>query len=361
MSKPIEMSAHLVAVFDACSRTWTTANAVATQAKVAPRTARRHLNTLSREGVLEVQPLFDGYQYRRINDWRQHAFTADIAAARQAFATKWVSRNVNLAPGGAPPKAPRILTIDIETAPIEAYVWGLWDQNVGIDFVKTDWTILSFAAKWFDEKKVIYADTGGRGADKVRDDYPLLGKIWELLNEADIVVAQNGKRFDVRKINARLIQHSYTPYSPIRVIDTMVEAKRFAFTSQKLAWTSKLLTDSPKSEHKKFPGFELWTECLKDNPKAWAEMKKYNCQDIRSTEKVYVRLRPWIRNHPNVTTYDLKPGGACPNCGSTNVQHVGQATLQSGIYAQYQCLSCGAWPRGKQLLNPVEVRKSKLV
>lgn len=260
------------------------------------------------------------------------------------------------------PKDPRILTIDIESAPIEAYVWGLWDQNVGLDFIKTDWTILSYAAQWFGERKMIYADTGGRGADKVRDDYPLLSQLWELLNEADIVVAQNGKRFDVRKINARLIQHGYTPYSPIRVIDTMVEAKRcFAFTSQKLAWTSKLLTDTPKSEHKKFPGFELWIECLKDNPEAWKVMRKYNCQDIRSTSEVYKKLRPWIKNHPNVTTFDLRPGGACPNCGSTKVKHTGSATLQSGIYAQYQCLSCGAWPRGKQLLNPLETRKSKLV
>jgi hypothetical protein len=346
------ISEHQTRVFKALARKqWRTSQEVAKLADVAPRTARFHLNTLVRNGAAEVQELFPSFKYRLAEKAAKTPIAQRIEQALVA----------NLSPVG-PPKNPRILTIDIESAPIEAYVWGLWDQNVGIDFVKTDWTILSFAAKWFDEKKVIYADTGGRGADKVRDDYPLLGKIWELLNEADIVVAQNGKRFDVRKINARLIQHAYTPYSPIRVIDTMVEAKRyFAFTSQKLAWTSKLLTDSPKSEHKEFPGFELWTECLKDNPKAWAVMRKYNCQDIRATEKVYEKLRPWIKNHPNVSTYDLKPGGACPNCGSTNVQHVGQATLQSGIYAQYQCLSCGAWPRGKQLLNSTDVRKSKLV
>ncbi|MGH8235493.1 MAG: ribonuclease H-like domain-containing protein [Steroidobacteraceae bacterium] len=260
-----------------------------------------------------------------------------------------------------PPKAPRILTIDIESSPIEAFVWGLFDQNVGLDFVKTDWSILSFAAKWFGEKRVIYSDTGGRGADKVRDDVPLLGQLWELLNEADFVVAQNGRRFDVRKINARLIQHGYTPYSPIRVIDTLLEArKHFAFTSQKLAWTSKLLTDAPKSEHKQFPGFELWVECLKDNPKAWKVMRRYNVQDVRSTEKVYLKLRPWIKNHPNISTFDLTPGGCCPNCGSADVKQIGNATLQAGIYPQYQCNSCGAWSRGKQLLNPTEVRKSKL-
>jgi hypothetical protein len=261
----------------------------------------------------------------------------------------------------AAPKDPRILVLDIESAPIEAYVWGLWDQNIGIDFIKTDWTILSYAAQWLDGSKPFYADTGGRGAEKVRDDSMLLEQVWRLLDEADLVVAQNGKRFDVRKINARLIEHGYTPYSPIRVIDTMLEARKaFAFTSQKLAWTSKLLTDSPKSEHKKFPGFELWIECLKDNPLAWKELKKYNIQDIVSTRKVYYRLRPWMATHPNLGTYDLRAGGVCPKCASPKLRHAGFTTLQQGVYTRYQCTSCGGWCRGKKLLTDVETRKSKL-
>jgi RNase P subunit RPR2 len=255
--------------------------------------------------------------------------------------------------------------IDIESAPIEAYVWGIWEQNVGLDFIKTEWSILSYAARWLGEKNIIYNDTGGRGLSKVRDDKPLLGKIWELLNEADIVVAQNGKRFDVRKINARLIMHGMGPPSPFRVIDTLIVAKKhFAFTSQKLMWTSKYLTDSPKSEHKKFPGFELWVECLKDNPLAWAEMKKYNRQDIVSTEKLYVKLRPWIDNHPNLGVYDANDRPLCPKCGSDKV-HVGASNRvsvkQQGMYKRYVCQECGGWSRGKTMQLPLEKRRSLLV
>lgn len=258
---------------------------------------------------------------------------------------------------------PRVLTFDIESSPIEAYVWGLWDQNVGLDFIKTDWTILSFAAKWLDEKKIIYADTGGRGARKVRDDKPLMKKLWDLLSEADIVVAQNGKRFDVRKVNARLIKHGFGPPSPYHVIDTMIAAKKhFAFTSQKLAWTSKYLTDAPKDEHKKFPGFELWTECLKDNPAAWAEMKKYNKQDVVATEEVYLALRPWIEGHPNISVYKPSEGvPACPKCGSDHVQKNGIKVLTQGTYQRHHCMNCGAWSRSKQLLTPLSIRKTQLV
>lgn len=259
---------------------------------------------------------------------------------------------------------PKILVIDIETAPVEAYVWGLWDQNVGLDFIKVEWTILSFAAKWLGKKKVIYSDTGGRGKRKVRDDKPLMKKLWDLLDEADIVIAQNGKRFDVKKMNARLIEHGYGPPSPYRVIDTLLVARKyFAFTSQKLAWTSKHLTDEPKEEHKEFPGFELWIECLADNPKAWRVMKRYNIRDIHSTEKVYIKMRPWIEQHPNLGVYDESSRPICPKCGSTHMvksKHR-HSVKQQGMYIQYVCKDCGGYARGKVMQLPLEKRRSMLV
>lgn len=258
----------------------------------------------------------------------------------------------------------QILTFDIETSPIEAYVWGLWDQNVPVDFIKTDWTIFSWAAKWLGKREVLFQHTGGRGIDKVRDDKPLLKGIRDLLDAADIVVAQNGKRFDVRKINARLIQHGIAPPSPYRVIDTMLVARKyFAFTSQKLKWTSSILTDTPKDEHKRFPGFELWKECLLDNPAAWSEMEKYNKRDVRATEKVYLKLRPWIDNHPNIGVFTEAEKPLCPKCGSDKVIRQGQrfSIKQQGIYNRYTCAACGGWSRGKVMQLPLGKRRSLLV
>jgi hypothetical protein len=260
-----------------------------------------------------------------------------------------------------PSKKPKILTIDIETCPLESWTWGTWDQTVGLEQIKTEWTLLSYAAKWLGKREVIFADTGGRGVKHVRDDKKLLGEIWKLLNEADIVIAQNGVKFDVKKINARLIMNGFGPYSPIRVIDTyQVAKKHFGFTSNKLEWMSLYLTDTPKSKHKKFPGFELWKECLNDNPAAWLEMKKYNKRDVVATEKVYLKQRPWIVNHPNLSTYS-ETGPTCPKCDSLDIIKQGFATTQAGKYQQFQCLNCGAWPRGKQLVAPLPIRKAKLV
>lgn len=253
---------------------------------------------------------------------------------------------------------PKILTLDIETAPYESFTWQIWDVNVGLEQIKTERSILSYAAKWLDSKKMIYEDTSGRGAGKVRDDKKLMKGLWELLDKADIVVAQNGQRFDIKIINARLAMHNLKPYSPVRIVDTLLVAKRhFGFTSNKLAWMSKYLTDAKKSEHKKFPGFELWVECLKDNPAAWREMAKYNKLDVVATEQLYLKLRPWIKNHPNMASYAPSHEQACPNCGSKNVTKYGFATLQQGRYQRFKCVDCGAPSRGKQnLISPTNRR-----
>lgn len=257
-------------------------------------------------------------------------------------------------------KSPRILVCDIETAPLEVYAWGIWEVNVGLDMIKTDWSILSVASKWLGAPTTTFQSTGGRGARHVRDDRKLLQHTWQMLDEADIVVGQNAKKFDIKKLNARFLQAGMPPYSPIRVIDTMLAAKRyFAMTSNKLAFLSQKLTESEKSSHKKFPGFELWSECLKDNSDAWKEMKLYNIQDVVATEELYLKLRPWMTDHPNLGVYTAE-AHSCPNCSSTQVQKRGTAVTNVGIYTRYHCQTCGAWSRGRTMINTKEHRAGML-
>jgi ribosomal protein L37AE/L43A len=257
---------------------------------------------------------------------------------------------------------PRILTIDIETAPLEGYFWQLFDQNIAINQIKVDWSILSYSAKWLGESKLLYADTGGRGKSKVRDDKKLARAIWALLDEADVVVGQNSKKFDVKKINARMLQHGMLPYSPIRQVDTKIECGRyFGLTSKRLEWMSAVLTDTPKDKHKEFPGFELWTACLADNPRAWREMKKYNIRDVEATEKVYLRMRPWIATHPNAAVHIQDKEPRCPKCASKDLQRRGFALTQQGSYPRWQCNECGGWARGKTTTLHHSVRKNLLV
>lgn len=258
--------------------------------------------------------------------------------------------------------SPIIKTIDIETSPLESFTWGTWQQDIGVEQIKTEWTIISYAIKTLGDPKVRYMDTGGRGKNKVRDDKALCLALHKELDETDIIIAQNGRAFDTKKINARMAMHGIKPYSPVRVIDTLEVAKKhFKFTSNKLAWLSKHLTDKPKDDHKEFPGMELWIECLNDNVKAWKVLRRYNEEDVRRAELVYLRFRPWIAQHPNLSVFTA-PGDKvkCPKCNSTEVQKRGYEVTNACRYQRYHCQNCGAWSRGKIILNPAKERKAYL-
>jgi DNA-directed RNA polymerase subunit RPC12/RpoP len=124
---------------------------------------------------------------------------------------------------------------------------------------------------------------------------------------------------------------------------------------------SKHLTDAKKSEHKKYPGFDLWKECLDDNPAAWREMKKYNVLDVIATEQLYLKQLPWISNHPNVNAYSMREDITCPKCGSPKLQARGFAVTQVGKYQRLQCQACGGWSKCKVNLLSTDKRKSLLV
>lgn len=254
----------------------------------------------------------------------------------------------------------RTLILDIETAPILANVWRTWKENVGLDQIRADWYILSFSAKWLDNKKVFYYDQSR--APNIEDDTFLMGKLHKLLDEADFVVAHNGRRFDLKKINARFIIKGFPPPSPYRIIDTLDIAKgSFAFTSNRLAYLTDTLCTTKKLSHAKYPGFSLWKACLAGDKEAWKEMRAYNVQDVLSLEELYLKLRAWDPAHPNVGALDDPEVPTCPKCGGQHLTQRGFRYTQVGKYARFQCNDCFGWSRGRTMHNSADVRKNLMV
>ena len=50
----------------------------------------------------------------------------------------------------------KILLLDIESSPNTAHVWGLWQQNVGIKQIMESSYVLCWAAKWLDDKEIMF-------------------------------------------------------------------------------------------------------------------------------------------------------------------------------------------------------------
>lgn len=195
---------------------------------------------------------------------------------------------------------PKVLYVDIETKPIKAWIWGTFNQNIPLNMIIEDWSVLSWSAKWAGapESEVMYSDNRTKKGDKLMNDKELLKPLWKLLDEADIVIGQNSDRFDLPKLNARFIEHRMGCPSEFIQIDTYkIASSKFGFTSNKLEYmTKKLNKKYVKQDHRKFVGFALWDQCIKGNKEAWKEMEIYNKYDVLSLEELFINLSEYVKN-----------------------------------------------------------------
>lgn len=236
-----------------------------------------------------------------------------------------------------PSQQPNILLLDIETAPNDAYVWGLFDQNISIDQIIASGYTLCVSWKWLGQKKVHYLRIAGKEKGSLQ-------KLHKVLDKADMVVHYNGTKFDIPTLNKEFLLHSVAPPSPVKQIDLLKFVRRhFKFSSNKLDYVCQQLGLGNKLHHK---GMALWKGCVNNNRADWKVMREYNMEDVRLLERLYYRIRPWIR-HPNYTLYTGEPN-ACPRCGSTHYHSRGTYRSASVSYKRYQCTSCNGWFHGER-------------
>lgn len=252
----------------------------------------------------------------------------------------------------------KILLFDLETAPMVTYNWGLYQELNNTSFVKTDWFVLCWCAKWLGDKKVMSGalpDYKGYKRNPTCDK-KMMQDLWNLLDEADIVIAHNATKFDVKKANARFVMNGMKPPSPYKVVDTLTIARsKFKFTSNRLNDLGQYLKVGKKVDT---GGFQLWIDCMAGKKSAWNKMVKYCKQDVVLLEKVYLILRPFHGTHPNMGVYVDDDNKHCPKCSSTKLQKRGRMYTGAGEYQRYQCKCCGGWSRGKKNLRNNKVNNT---
>ena len=257
--------------------------------------------------------------------------------------SKRLVRMVRNTPEAYTKRQPKILIFDIETAPMEVYVWGLYKQRIPIDNIIKDWSLLSWSAKWLFNDEIMSQKVTIKEAQERKDDSILLG-LWKLMDEADIVVGHNAQRFDVRKVNFRFALSNMAPPQPYRVIDTMKHCmKIFNSASYKLDYLNQVFGGNPKQS----TNYELWKRCVTGDASALEYMEEYNRFDIVVTEELYVKIRPWMKGHPNLALYMDTEGTVCTNCGNDNLEWGGYYYTPAGKYKSFRCNSCGAIGRSR--------------
>lgn len=241
-------------------------------------------------------------------------------------------------------KLPKILIFDIETSPSISYTFGRFKYNIAYDQVEQEPIMLTWAAKWLYSTEVM-SDKITKEEVLKADDYRIVKSLWNLMDEADIVIAHFGDRFDIPTLNARAILNDLPPYNTVRSIDTKkVASSTFKFPSNKLDALAKYFGIPGKIDTE----FQLWIDCLKGKENAIEEMRVYNVQDIEVLEAVYLKLRPYVKSHPNVAVYMDTETRVCSSCGSKNIKETDRYQYtNTGKFKIWRC-ECGAESRGRR-------------
>lgn len=224
---------------------------------------------------------------------------------------------------------PKILIWDLETTHLKG--------NMG-------W-ILCLSYKWAESDDVFYwridKEPGfGTSPKSFKNDKAGVEIMCDMLAEADAQCTHYGTRFDLRFLKTRCLAHGIPVPPPVRMIDTWRYSRdNLALTSNRLETLSNFLkTDQVKY---KLP-LELWAEAQFGDKKILDAMTKYCINDVETLEKVYLKMRPLINDHPHCGL----GAGKCPACGSFKIHRKGHRRTKLFFIERLHCQNCGTWSDG---------------
>lgn len=227
---------------------------------------------------------------------------------------------------------PKILILDIETKPALSYHWRMFKENIGIGQVKEAGGVICFGAKWFGERPTFGYSVWEHGKQA------MLEAAHSLISEADAVVTKNGDKFDIPHLMTEFITAGMAPPPPTTSIDLEKTLRyKFRFLSNKLDFVVQHLEVGKKVEHE---GFKLWRKVMDGDEKAQKRMMRYCLGDVRITDKLYRKMRPYITNHPHLGEIGKRECGAC---GSDHVHVSKWRRTKAMRIQQLHCQNCGSY------------------
>lgn len=232
---------------------------------------------------------------------------------------------------------PRILIWDLESLPAKGYFWAIHDTTIPLQFIEETPSVISIAYKWLGEKEIhciSISDNKKRFLKNVYDDSEVMAKFAKVYEQADYTVAHFGTGFDKKFIQGRAFVNRLPPIPDIKMIDTcLLGRKKFKLLSHKLDHYAQLL----KIRGKVPTTASLWRSVIDKDLDKVAYMIKYNVQDVKLLEKVFLEMRSYIKLGINNNSTNQQ----CPKCLSTNARLYGNHYTATTKKQRYMCRDCG--------------------
>ena len=310
---------------------------------------------MSNRGI--ARTLFANENYRnRLNDFfKNDHVLEDVYKREQELATlengtqghtvgvAYVDEAEEIAKAQSPVKT---LYFDIETTLAKSYHWGQWQQNLSVKQQIQESHMLSHAWAWGDGE--VFSSVLTPEEVLNQDNERIVYEIWSLLDNCDVVVAHNGKRFDVKKVNGYFLKYGLPKPSSYKVIDTLEIAKKhFNLPFKSLEYLAKFLNVELKQDS---GGIQTWIDCDRGNPEALATMEFYNRGDVVTLREIHNKLRGWDNNGVNIALYNDNHDTLCTHCGGDDISVITDkfAYTPNRKYQVYRCNSCKAVLRGNK-------------
>lgn len=240
---------------------------------------------------------------------------------------------------------PKILFYDLESTPLQAWIWRPGKQFVGHkQLVKGHqrYGIICITYCWNDGKPAQSIDWGFEEQDTKR----VVQEFDKIIAQADLTIGKNSDRFDTKMINAARMfadlpgNPSWTKYT-----DDLEKQMRkyFKLPSQSLDYISDMLGFGGKIKME----FQDWIDIVEKNSSGAASLKKmikYGKKDVEDTRALWFKLSEHFDSKWNQAAFQGDTL-SCKhmNCGSLNL--IKRGTYLQGVtrYQEWQCRDCNRY------------------
>lgn len=235
---------------------------------------------------------------------------------------------------------PKLLTLDIETSPHEGYFWRMFDENIQLAFLKRPSRIISVGRHFLGDKHAVKYDDVWPHTSEFRRRV-MLKRVYADMAKADALITFNGRKFDVPKLNGEFLLAGFKPLPPIPHIDVYLTTRKLGYASNRLEYVAPLLGCGKKMKSSS----ELWRDYVEGDYAARMKMRAYNIRDVSVLERVFTKVRAYIKPFPR-----LHEKAKCPDCGGDHVQSRGSRKTEAMKIERLHCQNprCGRWYDGRR-------------
>lgn len=253
---------------------------------------------------------------------------------------------------------PKILFYDIETKPLQAWIWRTGEQRIlSTQLVNkhNQYDIICLAYSWLDSNKVYSLNWGYKN----QNSKSMIQKFTKICREADIIIGKNNNRFDDKFINTLRLRHGLegAPDLLEKVDDLEKQIRKYFYLpSFKLDYISEIFGYGGKEK----VGFDDWINIVEKNPtkglQAFKRMIQYNIKDVKDTKKIWKKCSKYFKPKFNLSVHMQKE--VCTHCGSTDIKRNGTTQIGLTKYQNYYCNNHGGFAGKKPLFTKKLILKS---